>query len=251
MNDGERLPVEEPRQRDGVKLVYGVAVRGLAGRMIVGLIVAALGIVLLLDQLEIADASVVLRFWPALALAYGLMMLTGFCCRRHVTAGLLVSFFSGWLLLERLDVVHRSPWEFWPVVIVVLGASMVIAALRGPASAARLEEGASTVRAFAFWSGSTRKVVSEDFRGGEITAIMGGHEIDLRPAKIAGGTAVIDVFVWWGGVDLRVPADWRVSNETLALLGGVDDKTRAPEGEAKGHLVIKGLVVMGGVEVKN
>jgi len=236
---------------DGRQAFYGVVLRGSVGRLVVGLGVIAFGVVLLLDQLEIADASSVLRFWPALALAYGLMMLTGVCCRRHLVAGLLVSVFSGWLLLERLDFVHHSPWELWPVVIVVLGASMVIAALRGPGSAARLEEGASTVRAFALWSGSTRKVVSEDFRGGEITAIMGGHEVDLRPARIAGGTAVIDVFVWWGGVDLRVPADWKVSNETLALLGGVDDKTRAPEGDAKGHLVLKGLVVMGGVEVKN
>jgi hypothetical protein len=68
---------------------------------------------------------------------------------------------------------------------------------------------------------------------------------------MAGGPAVIDLFVWWGGVDLRVPTDWKVTNEALALLGGVDDKTQAPEGEAKGHLVIKGLIVMGGVEVRN
>jgi hypothetical protein len=221
------------------------------GRLVVGLVIVAIGAAFLLDELRIADASRVLRWWPVLTLVYGLMMLAGFCCRRHVAGGLLVSFFSGWLLLERLDVVHRSPWEFWPLVIVVLGASMVIAALRGPASAARLEEGASTLRAFALWSGSGRKVVSEDFRGGEITAIMGGHDIDLRPAKIAGGTAVIDVFVWWGGVDIRVPQDWKVTNGALALLGGVDDKTRAPEGEAKGHLVIRGLIVMGGVELRN
>jgi hypothetical protein len=251
MSDGEETPVVGSKPRDGARLVYGVTVRGVTGRLVVGLVIIAFGIVLLLDQLKIADASAVLHWWPALALAYGLMMLTGFCCRRHITAGLIVSIFSSWLLLERLGYVHRSPWEFWPAVIVALGASMVIAALRGPGSAAKLEEGASTIRAFAFWSGSTRKVVSGDFRGGEITAIMGGHEIDLRPAKIAAGTAVIDLFVWWGGVDLRVPADWKVTNETLALLGGVDDKTRTPEGEAKGHLVIKGLVVMGGVEAKN
>jgi hypothetical protein len=250
-DDATKDAVRIGRVDDGDGRVYGLVLRGSVGRLVFGLVVIALGLVFLLDELEIADASRALRWWPALALAWGLMMVTGLCCRRHVVAGLLVSFFSGWLLLERLDIVHRSPWDLWPVVLVVLGASMVIASLRGRASGAALEEGAATVRAFALWSGSTRKVVSPDFRGGEITAIMGGHEIDLRPARISGGPAVIDLFVWWGGVDLRVPADWKVSNETLALLGGVDDKTRAPEGDAKGHLVLKGLVVMGGVEVKN
>lgn len=222
-----------------------------SARLILGLVVVAVGVALLLDELEIADASVLLRWWPALALAYGLMMLTGVCCRRHVGGGLVVSFFSGWLLLERLDVVHRGPWELWPLALVVLGAAMVIGALRRPDTAAVLEDRASTIRAFALWSGAGRKVVSEDFRGGEITAIMGGHDIDLRPAKIAAGPAVIDAFVWWGGVDLRVPEGWKVTNEALALLGGVEDKTRAPEGEATGHLVIKGLVVMGGMELRN
>jgi len=221
------------------------------GRLFVGLLVIGLGVVFLLDELEIADASAVIRWWPALALVYGVMMLIGIGCRRQVVAGSLVSILSGWLLLMRLDVVTYGPWEFWPVILVLLGASMVVSAMRRPASAAAVESGASSLRAFALWSGSGRKVVSEDFRGGEITAIMGGHDIDLRGAKIAEGPAVIDLFVWWGGVDLRVPDDWKVTNEALALLGGVDDRSRQPEGEAKGHLVVKGLIVMGGVDIRN
>jgi len=251
MSDDEKGSFRVGRVNEGKGVVYGIVARGVTGRLVVGAVVIALGIVFLLDQLEVMDASQVLRWWPALALAWGLMMLTGFCCRRQVVAGMLVSFFAGWLLLQRLDIVHRSPWSLWPVALVVIGAAMVITALRGHASAASLERGASTLRAFALWSGASRKVVSEDFRGGEVTAIMGGHDIDLRPAKIASGPAVIDVFVWWGGVDIRVPPDWKVSNEALALLGGVDDKTRAPEGEAKGHLVIKGFIIMGGVELRN
>jgi hypothetical protein len=236
----------------GDRVVTGIVLRDRPStRLVFGLLVVALGVILLLDQLGVADASVILRWWPALTLAYGLMLLTGICSRRSPIAGILVSFFSGWLLLERLDILHRSPWDLWPLVLVVIGAAMVIAALRGHGSAVAAERGASTLRAFALFSGAGRKVVSEDFRGGEITAIMGGHDVDLRPAKIAEGPAVIDVFIWWGGVDLRVPEDWKVTNEALALLGGVDDKTRAPEGEVKGHLVIRGLIVMGGMDVRN
>jgi len=223
----------------------------ITGRVIFGIVVIALGIVFLLDELDFVDAEDVLGYWPALTFGWGAMLMTGLCCRRNLPAGLLVSFFSGWLLLLRLDVVRRDPWDLWPLVLIVLGATMVFTALRRPPTVAALEGGAATLRAFALWSGSERKIVTEDFRGGEVTAIMGGHEIDLRPAKMPGGTAVIDLFVWWGGVELQVPTDWKVTNEALALLGGVTDTTRAPEGEIKGHLVVRGLVVMGGVEMRN
>ena len=100
-------------------------------------------------------------------------------------------------------------------------------------------------------SGTERKIVSQEFTGGDVTAIMGGHDIDLRSAKAANGTCVIDLLVWWGGVDFLVPDDWKVSAEGLAIMGAIEDSTRAPSGEARGHLILRGLVVMGGVEVKN
>jgi len=94
-------------------------------------------------------------------------------------------------------------------------------------------------------------VLSQSFEGGDVTAIMGGQELDLRGARLAGGSASIELFVLCGGVDLRVPEGWRVSVDAVALLGGIEDATRVPTAEAGGHLILKGLVLMGGVEVKN
>jgi len=101
------------------------------------------------------------------------------------------------------------------------------------------------------WAGIERKVSSLDFRGGDVTAIMGGAEIDLRPARMPAGRAVVDVTVMWGGVDLYVPEDWQVTVEALPLMAGIEDGTRAPAGEVRGHLVVRGVVLMGGVEIKN
>ena len=224
----------------------------ITGRLIMGLVVICLGVIFLLDQLHLAEADQLLRFLPAFPLLLGLMMLTGVGMRRHVAGGIAISVVSSFLLLRALGVLSVHLWMLWPVALIVVGGWLVVAAVRGPASRDKLEKGSSTIEAFALWSGSSRKVVSEDFRGGEVTAIMGGHEIDLRPAGMAaGGTAVIDLFVWWGGVEIKVPADWKVTNEALPIMGGVDDKTRAPEGEVRGHLILKGPIIMGGVEVKN
>jgi len=222
-----------------------------SGRLVLGMVVILLGVILLLDQLHVAPAGQMLRFVPAIPLLLGLMLLTGVGFRRHVAGGLVLCTVSSFLLLRTLGVLDVRLWMLWPAGLIAIGGWLVVAAIRGPASRDKLEKGASTLEAFALWSGSSRKVVSEDFRGGEVTAIMGGHEIDLRPAKIASGTAVIDLFVWWGGVEIKVPEDWKVTNEALALMGGVDDKTRMPQGEIRGHLVLKGPIIMGGVEVKN
>jgi predicted membrane protein len=78
---------------------------------------------------------------------------------------------------------------------------------------------------------------------------MGGCEIDLRQAAID-GEAVIDVFALWGGIEIRVPDDWTVIGQVTPFMGGYDDKTRSRPGSGAHRLVIRGMVVMGGVEVK-
>jgi hypothetical protein len=72
----------------------------------------------------------------------------------------------------------------------------------------------------------------------------------LRHAAID-GEAVIDVFALWGGIEIRVPEDWSVESRVVPILGGVDDKTRPPQGASRHRLVLRGFVIMAGVEVKN
>ena len=225
----------------------------ITGRLVFGLVVICVGVILLLDQLHLAEAAQLLRYLPVFPLLLGLMLLTGVGFRRQVAGGVVLCTVSTFLLLRALGVLSVHLWMLWPVALIAVGGWLVVAAVRGPASrdGEKVEKSASTIEAFALWSGSTRKVVSEDFRGGEVTAIMGGHEIDLRPARTASGPAVLDLFIWWGGVEIKVPTDWKVTNEALVIMGGVDDKTRTPEGEVRGHLVLKGAIIMGGVEVKN
>jgi predicted membrane protein len=79
---------------------------------------------------------------------------------------------------------------------------------------------------------------------------MGGCDIDLRQAAI-NGDAFIDVFAVWGGIEIRVPEDWSVAFHVTPLLGGVEDKTRPSLGSSQQRLTVRGLVVMGSVEVKN
>ena len=75
---------------------------------------------------------------------------------------------------------------------------------------------------------------SPDFEGGDITAIMGGAEIDLRQASIRGGPAVLDTFAMMGGIEIRVPDDWTV--DLQGTPPRADSKTRpgGPRTRARG-----------------
>jgi predicted membrane protein len=227
----------------------------LTGRLIFGLVVITLGVLFTLDNLGLLSAGEILRWWPTVLVVYGMTRLTGVYCRQSTVPGILFTLAGALLLLHEFDLIRIDPWDLWPVVLVVVGGSMVAGTLRrargADAPLAPGTDSGSTFSQIAVWAGIERKVVSLDFRGGDVTAIMGGAEIDLRPAQMPAGRAVVDVTVMWGGVDLFVPADWKVSVEALPLMAGIEDSTRAPVGEARGHLVVRGVVLMGGVEIKN
>ena len=114
----------------------------------------------------------------------------------------------------------------------------------------RAADSAATVSGLAILGGVKRGNNSRAFKGGDLTAIMGGCEIDLRQAAID-GEASIDLFAMWGGIEIRVPEDWTVISRVVPLLGGVEDKTRPPQGATAHRLVLRGFAIMGGIEVKN
>jgi len=98
--------------------------------------------------------------------------------------------------------------------------------------------------------GVNRKVVSNSFVSGTISAVLGGVNLDFREVAMKENEANLDVFAVMGGVTLMVPPDWIVESRLTPLLGGYDDKTHPPKESTK-RLIIRGTVAMGGVEVKS
>ena len=118
--------------------------------------------------------------------------------------------------------------------LVVLGGYMVWRGFGGQRRERAVRTATRSFSALAIMGGVARRSSSQTFQGADLTAVMGGCEIDLRQASIAPGTeAIIDVFAFWGGIDIKVPEDWTVVTRAMPLMGGVDDKTRAPQGAAR------------------
>jgi hypothetical protein len=98
--------------------------------------------------------------------------------------------------------------------------------------------------------GSSRRVSTEDFVGGDAVVVMGACEVNLANSKIA-SVAVIDVLAFWGGIDIRVPKDWIIENRVVPLLAGFSNRTTNPTSGDGPRLIIRGSAIMGGIEIRN
>ena len=99
-------------------------------QLIFGLFVMALGIVLGLDSLDLADAGYVIRFWPL-----GLMLLGATIASRAESHSRFWGFFwmfvGGWLLLRNLGIVRVGFWQLlWPSVLVWIGGNLILKTLQ-------------------------------------------------------------------------------------------------------------------------
>jgi predicted membrane protein len=104
------------------------------------------------------------------------------------------------------------------------------------------------------FGGGHKVIHSDSFKGGNITAIFGGSEIDLTQCKLAPGENYIDVVIIFGGSTIVVPNNWDVILNVTPLFGGFSNKKSryvSSGTEPAGTLIIKGVVLFGGGEIKS
>ena len=252
--------------------------RSPAPKFIIGACLILMGVVLALEQLGVSQAYHVLRFWPAALIVLGLAMLQR--TEKHSALRALILIGVGtWLLLNTLGLVSLDLWEFIvPLLLVFFGARIMMRNQGSGSGASRDLPGMGSpsgtaptgqnpggfdstpagsnepvhASQFAMLGSCRRRWGKSIFRGAETTAFMGGCELDLRDALMGvGELAVVDVFVIMGGVNIRVPPHWTVSQEIVPLMGGVHDKTHSVPSNPAQHLLVRGTVVMGSVEISN
>jgi predicted membrane protein len=236
--------------------------RGMTSQVLMGVLVIAIGLLFLLDNLDIIEVRHALAFWPLVFIFAGVAKLLDTTSPNGYLVGLAGIGIGVTMILHRLGIIYFSWRTAWPLILIAVGAMVVYRAMTGQRTArfgvvvvdgkepAPETAGAmQTVDVTAILGGFERRVHTQDFRGGEVTAVMGGCALDMRDASMT-GEAVIHVFAFWGGVTLKVPSDWTVVLEGTPILGGFEEKTVAPPDSSK-RLVVRGYAIMGGVEVRN
>jgi hypothetical protein len=224
--------------------------RSAASQLLIGILIIVVGLLFTLENLGVAHVTQYLQYWPAGLIAIGLVKLWD-SREGHGGAlgGFLTTLVGLWLLLESVVDIRISFSDMWPMLLVFVGGYLVWRGVTGPRRAVSADDH-SVLSAVAILSGVNRGSNSPAFRGGDLTAVMGGCEIDLRQAAI-NGDATINVFAVWGGIEIRVPDNWTVTFQVTPILAGAEDKTRPTLGSTAHRLTIRGVIVMAGIEVKN
>jgi hypothetical protein len=228
------------------------------------LVFIGIGALFLLNNLNIFHIDNWTQFWPVLLIAAGLVRLveSQFSAGR-LMGGVMIGV-GGLLLTDTLGYLRLNWDDMWPLALIGLGILMLWSRLtpgsapwqrswsrQTPVDASEMHEG--TLNEFALFGGVDRKVTTDDFRGGQISATFGGVEIDLRRAGMRGDSAAIEVNATFGGVELKVPLNWIVVSRIVAIFGGFENKSAEPPQDMPGvkRLYLKGSAVFGGVHVKN
>ncbi|HJW98675.1 MAG TPA: DUF5668 domain-containing protein [Terriglobales bacterium] len=229
--------------------------RGATSTLISGVVLTAIGVVFLLDRLDLVNASVLFRLWPLVFVAAGLTRIGPGSTGARVWGGFLISIGS-LLTLHEFGYVHFGIGQLWPLFLI--GAGLLLAWQANEVREGR--KGAlppygdnSALNSVCIFGGIERKMEGKYFQGGDVVAIFGGFKIDLSRADMEGNEAVINATALFGGGEIIVPETWRVLVEGTGIFGGYVDKTRhAPRADgAIKTLHVRGAAVFGGIEVKS
>lgn len=245
-------------------------------RVIAGLILLAIGGVLLLSRMGFPFPGWLFQ-WPIILIILGLFdgVRNGF----RSPAAVILLLIGGFFLLDYMVPEFSLRHFTWPLIIISIGVGLILRPHRrrrsgdqqepgfvtnpggtdqrsytesttgyGPAGYSN-EDYVDTVAVF----GATRKiVVSKNFRGGDMVCLFGGQEIDLRQADIQ-GHVTLDVTQIFGGIKLILPTNWHVKSEMTAFFGGIEDKRQMASVTVHPEkvLVLEGTSIFGGIDIRN
>jgi len=227
--------------------------------------IIAVGAFFLLDNLGLIRFHDVLRYWPVLLIALGTVRLVDSHGSASIVWGGILAGVGGLLLLDNLNIIYFDWRIFWPAVVIGVGILMLIRTTQwwdggGPTGSPDQPGGAPApsqpghLNLFAMFHGEERRVDAQDFRGGAISAMFGGCDVDLREAAMAEGNAAIEVNVMFGGAEIQIPNTWLVDLRGVGLFGGFSDETQHPPEDASANpprLTVTGYAMFGGVSVTN
>jgi predicted membrane protein len=225
-------------------------------RPIIGVILVLVGLFLVMRNTGVFPEFIdhVVFSWPMLLVAIGLVMTLG---ASEKTSGVIVMAVGGFFLIPMIfrETFHAYNM-FWPSIFIIIGVTFIVTKRKGWGNsvASKGITGDDYIDIVNVFSGGERQIVSENFKGGKISAVFGGTELDLTKAKLAPGRNELEIACVFGGATFIVPDDWNISIEVTPVLGGFNDSRKLIPGrvvDPTRQLVIKGAVVFGGGEIKS
>lgn len=228
----------EPKRTQSNTAIFGVAL------VFIGLAFIARQFDLIPNRLTDALFS-----WQALLIFLGVIFIT--LRDSRVTGFILMAVGGFFLLPEIMDVSWEYRRLFWPVLFVVIGLLIIFKG--GGAFRSRTYSGSDVdhVEDVNVFGGGDKQITSTNFQGGSIVSIFGGGKYDLRQAVLSPEGCELEVVNIFGGSSFLIPPDWNVKSEVAGIFGGFSDKRSTVQPDVTKTIVIKGVAIFGGGDIKN
>lgn len=235
--------------------------KGTDRRNLAAILLIVAGGVLFLETFNIVDINLkyYIFSWKTLLIAIGLIVIVSSNNKLpgYIMVGLGFLFWVPSIFEYNVGLSQ----VFWPVILIAIGLIIISrrnkhdSLLRGHHQN-RESDGSyhsEYIDDVSIFGGGVKRFSSQNLKGGNITAIFGGSEIDLTTSQMSSEGTVIDMFTMFGGTKLIVPGSWQVRSEATSLFGGFTDKRHIKPEQIMSDkvLLIKGVVIFGGVEIKN
>ncbi len=241
------------------------------GRRFTGMFLLLIGAVLIIHRAGLVAFPPWLLSWGILLILVGIF--SAIRNRFHGGFWAFALLFGAFLVARDLNPDLRLEKFTAPVIIICVGLAFILRPRRrqwrncgpgAPAVADNREERVTSddgpaytdrrdvVDVTSVFGGVKKIYLSKNFRGGEVTAVMGGAEIDLSQADFTGQVRM-DVTCVMGGAKLIVPSSWDVQSEITAIFGGVDDKRQISgiQMDPGKVLILEGTAFFGGIEIRS
>ena len=168
--------------------------------------------------------------------------------KKFTLANTTVLYIGIWFLLDELNIIKGDLSNaFFPILLIIIGIFIVIESLKVKRVFKRKDDNLRNY--YGIFSGLEERVTDSNFKGANIYSIFGGVDLDLRSLELK-EDITINAYSIFGGTSIFVNDNFKVKFNSFSLFGGNENKTISND-KKKGHtLIINGISIFGGTEVK-
>ena len=157
--------------------------------------------------------------WPIAVIAIGLLL--GVQWKFRGGFWLIPLFWGIYLLIEELVPSLNLAEYASPVSFILAGITIILIRRRRRFAKVKAQfDKNSFINVTGFGGIAKRDIITDNFKGADVTSVMGNTIIDLRNADIQ-GKALIDVTVFMGSAKIYVPKTWSMDNDVTTVFGEV------------------------------
>lgn len=218
------------------------------GNVLWGICFIVVGIVVLLNSLEITHINIFFTGWWTLFIIIPsfIGLIKG---EEKVWNGFLLALGVALLLSARgilsLALIAKC---IFPAILIIIGFNIIFKDKLTAKVSDKIKElnKKDADEYYATFSGQKLNFDSQEFKGAKLNAIFGGIDLDLRKAEIK-EDIVIETSAIFGGIDIKVPNGVAVKVKSNSIFGGVSNKASTKEG--KPVIYVKAMCLFGGCDI--